>query len=77
MSKILKKGDSVMWRNRYGKEEPIQAEVIGITLKDKEQESVDWDYIAKNPREVFVTLDNGHWAYGYQVTALTENTVFK
>ncbi len=77
MSKILTKGESVLWRNLYGKEEPVKAEVIEITIKDKDQESVEWDFINNNPREVFLSLDNGHWCYGYQVTAITENIIVK
>lgn len=73
MSKILTKGDSVLWRNTYGKDEPVEAEVIGITIKNKEQETVSWEYINNYPREVFLSLNNGHWCYGYQVTASTEN----
>lgn len=77
MGDVLNKGETVMWRNRYGKEEPIEAEVIGITFKNKDLDSIEWKVLTDKPREVFLSLDNGHWCYGNQVTAMTENIIIK
>lgn len=72
----LKIGDKVIWRGAWGKEEPKEAIIEGIELcangskYGKEVKSVAWDTINGESRSVTVTLDNGHWAYGFQLNPI-------
>lgn len=72
----LKIGDKVIWRGGWGKEAPKEAIIEGISLcavgakYGKEVKSVDWATIEGG--KVVVTLDNGHWAYGNQLTEIKE-----
>ncbi len=58
-------GDTVNWKGSFGKEPAKEASIVAITFKDKDVDSIDLDLI--NPKEVFITLNNGFWAYGYQI----------
>lgn len=75
MSK-LKIGDKVIWRGSWGTEAPKEATVEAIELcavgskYGKEVKSVDWSTITGGNRSVTVDLDNGHWAYGNQLTEI-------
>ena len=72
----LKVGDKVMWRGGWGKEAPKKATVECIELcavgskYGKDVKSVAWETIEKGNRSVTVSLDNGHWAYGYQLNPI-------
>ena len=70
MSK-LKVGDTVLWRGGFGKDAPKKAKVQGIeiTRGGKYGDPVDevkWEKV--RDRYVTVDLDNGHWAYGSQIS---------
>jgi len=75
MSK-LKIGDTVIWRGAWGQQEPKEAKVESIELcangskYGKDVKSVDWNTVTSGNRSITVQLDNGHWAYGYQLTEL-------
>ena len=60
----------VTWRGVWGKDEPKVARVIEIRIwRNNVLESIpkiDWTLVIG--REVIVTFDNGHWAYGNQIT---------
>jgi hypothetical protein len=69
----LKIGDKVMWRGAWNTEPPKEATVVSMELcangtkYGKEVKSVAWETIENAKRSVTVSLDNGHWAYGYQL----------
>lgn len=75
MSK-LKIGDKVMWRGGWGTEPAKEAIIEEIDLcpvgckHGKSVNSVAWETIKNEKRTVVVTLDNGHWAYGNQLTEI-------
>jgi len=64
----IKVGDYVMWRGAWGTEVPKKAKVIGLELtrspKDKEGVIVEQ---VKAGDHFLVDLDNGKWAYGWQI----------
>lgn len=70
MSNILRVGDTVNWKGSWGKDATKQVKIKAIE-KDcigkngTEVNEVPWDYI--EGRNVIVDLDNGHWAYGFQI----------
>jgi len=72
----LKIGDKVIWRGAWGKEAPKEAIVEEIELcangskYGKTVKSVDWATIEKGNRSITVSLDNGHWAYGNQLSPM-------
>lgn len=69
----LRIGDTVIWRGGWGKQSPQEATISGLNLtacplsKDtiESLDSVAWSLVEEN--RVLVDLDNGHWAYGYQI----------
>ena len=81
---ILKVGDTVSWRGNFGMEPARTAKVtlIEITERPGNCPGRGWDrsgnkygsratevsWAAVREDRVVVTLDNGHWAYGYQIT---------
>jgi hypothetical protein len=70
----LKVGDKVIWRGGWGNDAPKEAIIEDIELcakgskYGKPVKSVTWETIEKGNRSITVSLDNGHWAYGYQLT---------
>lgn len=71
MSGILRVGDEVEWRGGWGKHPPRRAVVTRIEILDgtDDKYGLDTDEVAWEPACDFVVdLDNGHWAYGTQVT---------
>jgi hypothetical protein len=69
--KLLRIGDPVIWRGGWGSDPPKDATVTDITLADEERgkygeevKSMSWELV---PIWACVSLDNGHWAYGYQL----------
>jgi hypothetical protein len=69
MSK-LKIGDTVLWRGGFGADpfRKVTVEEIEITNGGKygnQVDSVEWSKV--QDRYLVVTLDNGHWAYAYQI----------
>ena len=70
MSKVLKIGDTVLWRGGFGSEPARLAVVEGIEITGgyKYGDSVDevpWSEVYD--RNVTVDLENGHWAYAEQI----------
>ncbi len=69
----LKVGDKVMWRGGWNTDPEKEATVESMELcavgckYGKDVKSVAWETIEKGNRSITVTLDNGHWAYVYQL----------
>lgn len=67
----IKIGDQVMWRGAWGTEEVKLATLTRIELCEEERmksgEAVQ-EVDEKDLRRCVVGLDNGHWAYGFQLT---------
>jgi hypothetical protein len=67
----LKVGDTVRWKGSGGSDPEKLAKVIGIevcpigTKYGKEVNKVLWGTLDK--KNIVVTLDNDHFAYGYQI----------
>ena len=75
IAKMITIGDTVMWRGGFGKDEPIEATVTGLELTRDPRtkyglatESSTWERARED--RLLVTLDNGHWCYGSQVSPL-------
>ena len=70
--KKLKIGDTVLWRGGFGSEPSKLAKVQGIEIckigkkEGRPVKSVDWNTVKTG--NVIVDLDNGHWAYGRQIS---------
>ena len=70
----LKVGDSVLWRGGFGADPAKKAIIESIEVcksgskYGKDVNSVNWDIV--NSRNIVVNLDNGHWAYGTQLTKI-------
>jgi len=68
-------GDKVMWRGSWGKDQPKEVIIEDIEIcregckNGRPIKSVDWDTV-KEGRKIVVNLDNGHWAYGNQLTQI-------
>jgi hypothetical protein len=68
--KTLKLGDTVNWSGAWGTQAPVPQKVIRIEKdcvgKEGTQCSeINWDDC--NNDSVIVDLDNGKWAYGFQL----------
>jgi hypothetical protein len=66
-------GDNVKWRGCFGMDAPRSAVVTGLEITDaprtkygREVEEASWELVRQN--RVLFTLDNGHWAYGEQIS---------
>lgn len=72
---LLRIGDEVFWRGNWGKNAPKVAKVESIETDcrdDKQGTPVDevpWSEVYDSDI-VIVTMDNEHWAYGYQLTPI-------
>jgi len=70
----LKVGDAVLWRGGFGSEPAKTAKVEGIEVcksgekYGKPVDSVDWATVKNG--NITVDLDNGHWAYGRQISQI-------
>lgn len=74
-NRLIKIGDSVMWRGGWGTDNPLEAKVTGIELTSvsdsfkarckygKQVEEIE----VKKKNACIFTLDNSHWAYGMQI----------
>jgi len=78
MSKILNKGDTVLWRHGWGRDPERKAVVMSIQINDMngskhgtQVDAVSWDTVTE--RNVIVDLDTGHWAWAFQIARATEN----
>ena len=72
----LKIGDKVMWRGAWGAEPAKEATVTNMQLcavgskYGKDIKSADWETVRNG--KIVVSLDNGHWAYGTQLSPIKE-----
>ena len=67
----LKPGDKVLWRGAFGHNPPLEAVVKSIErceLDNKHGDPVDFMSWLDVPHFAVVDLDNGHWAYGFQIS---------
>ena len=72
---VLRVGDKVRWRGSWGANPAVEATVTNIVVGGKSGQdvlAVPWNGV--QGREVVVDLDNGHWAYGSQITASKEGS---
>lgn len=59
-------GDTVLWRGGWGDKGPVKAKVECIALPDgRNADTIPWSDLSD--REIIVDLDNGRWAYGFQI----------
>jgi len=71
MKKTLNIGDTVSWRGAWGTEPAKKAKVTDMQLVPagekygKDVKSAKWTTVEAD--KIVVNLDNGHWAYGYQL----------
>lgn len=78
MANMLNLGDTVNWKGGFGSDPAQPAKVQIIELVEAGSKygrsvgQVDWERV-KEGRTVVVTLDNGSWAYGSQLSELTSN----
>ena len=72
--KLFSKGDQVWWRGSWGNDSWVKAKIVGIELVNAGQKE-NGIAIESIPVEVkdhcVFDLDNGHWAYGYQIKEVT------
>lgn len=72
--KLFSKGDQVWWRGSWGNDSWERAKIVGIELVNagQKQEGIAVDKIPVEVKDNCVfDLDNGHWAYGYQIKEVT------
>ncbi|HAO94322.1 MAG TPA: hypothetical protein DCR11_10700 [Deltaproteobacteria bacterium] len=74
MNKLLKTGDTIRWRGLWGEAQEKPAVVTGIQIRctakyGTEVTEASWADVKGHG---VVDLDNGHWAYGYQVDPVDE-----
>lgn len=73
---IIKVGDTVMWRGAWGRDAARPAKIVGMELCEaprmKEGIRVRSAFLADKARLV-VDLDNGSWAYGFQIEPIEED----
>ena len=72
--KLFSKGDKVWWRGSWGNDSWERAKIVGIELVNagQKQEGIPVDKIPVEVKDNCVfDLDNGHWAYGYQIKEVT------
>jgi hypothetical protein len=73
--KILKIGDTVVWRAMFGTALPLHAKIKGITLCESERMKSGIEVgeaFWKEKNRLCVGLTNGSWAYGYQISPISE-----
>jgi len=75
MKGTLKLGDRVMWSGAWGTQAPQPTKVESIELCEKRHTKYGQPVIeaswAEQVERCVVTLSNGHWAYGYQLTPIS------
>jgi len=71
--KTISNGSKVMWSGAWGEDSAKEATIESIEQTENEHEKYGWEVESinwKNGKWEFpfvCTLDNGHWAYSYQV----------
>jgi hypothetical protein len=75
MSATIKIGDTVLWRGGWGAQPAKSVRVASMELCEELRQKygipVDAIHARDKDRTLFV-LDNGHWAYGYQIETAGE-----
>ena len=71
----VKIGDKVIWRGGWGSDAPQEATVTGMEITEQprskygeEATEAPWFLVEEN--RVIFDLDNGHWAYGEQISQI-------
>ena len=70
---LVKVGMKVMWRGGFGFDAPKEATLEYIELCEDEHEKYGEPVSEVRAEDLYrccVDLDNGHWAYGYQITEI-------
>jgi hypothetical protein len=68
----LRVNDKVIWRGNWGSGPPKVATVEGIEINTRGSKEgdpvneVEWSQVTRE--NCIVSLDNGHWAYGNQIS---------
>jgi hypothetical protein len=69
----LKVNDKVIWCGSWGRDLPKEVTVNAIEVcplgekHGNDVNSVAWSVINGDNKTIIVDLDNGHWAYDYQL----------
>ena len=58
-------GDTVNWKGAFGTETPKEASIVAIQFQGVEV--MELNFTLLESKETIITLDNGRWAYGYQI----------
>ena len=72
---MMKVGDTVMWRGCFGMDAPKPAKIESIeeTQQRRSKYGDAVSEIAWSRKDyALVTLDNGHWAYGEQLSPVAQ-----
>ena len=72
----IRVGQFVTWRGGFGAEAPLPTiiDTISLTTSDDPKGEDEANAVSEaeldsaKPRGVVVTLTNGHWAYGFQIS---------
>jgi hypothetical protein len=71
MAKMLKVGDAVLWRGCFGQDTAKKVKVVSMQKTEHGQkygddvDEMDWKEVRNH---CVADLDNGHWAYGDQLS---------
>jgi hypothetical protein len=77
MKDLISVGDSVMWRGAWGSEsaKPVRVTAMELCAAPRQKHGVPVTEVPRTLKDyVNFTLDNGHWAYGYQIELLDEQS---
>jgi hypothetical protein len=71
---MMKVGDTVMWRGGFGMDPPCQAVIEQINRTEQRRSKRDGESVDQiewaNKDYALVTLTNGSWAYGEQLSPM-------
>lgn len=70
---LLKIGDTIWYKGNFGKAKKVKAKVTAIEWTNGGKygepcDKVHWRWVQN--RNVVVDLDNGFWAYAYQISKI-------
>jgi hypothetical protein len=77
MKDLINVGDSVMWKGAWGSEsaKPVRVTAMELCAAPRQKHGVPVTEVPRTLKDyVNFTLDNGHWAYGYQIELLDEQS---
>ena len=75
MKDLISVGDSVMWSGSWGSEsaKPVRITAMELCAAPRQKYGVPVTEVPTTMKNyVNFTLDNGHWAYGYQITLMDD-----